>query len=74
MSLSILIAETLMSCMIFVRVGVISPTPSTLYLESCRSLYGTHTGLVVFRSMARFMMRPSLALRSLVAKISRARG
>ena len=72
--LSILIARTLKSCSFFVRVGVLPLTPFTPYLGSSRSLYGTSTGLVVFWSMARFMMRLSLALRSLVTKISRARG
>ena len=54
--LSILIVETLMSCVLFVRVSVLPPTPSTLYLESYRSLYGTFIVLVVFRSMAMFMI------------------
>jgi len=72
--ISILVAKTLMYCVLSVRVGVLPPTPSTLYLGSYRSLYGTFTSLVVFRSMARFMMRLSLARRSLVTELSRARG
>jgi len=71
--LSSLTAETLMSCVLFVRAGVLLQTPSTLYLESCRSLYRTYNVLVVFRSMARSMMRPFLALRSSVSEISRDR-
>ena len=72
-ALSILTAEMLMSCMLFVRVGVLPPTPSTLYRESCQSLYETYTVLVVFRSMARFKMRPFLTLRSSVTEISKDR-
>jgi len=67
-------AETLMSCVPSMRVGVLPPTPSTLYLGSYRSLYGTFTVLVIFRSTTRFMMRLSLTLRSSVAETSRAKG
>ena len=69
----ILTTGTLMCCVLFVRVSVLPPTPSTLYLGSYRSLYGTFTVLVIVRSRARFMMRLSLAFSSSVVKISRAR-
>ena len=69
--LSILIVETLMPCVLFVRVSVLPPTPSTLYLESYRSLYGTYTVSVGFRSMVRFMMGRFLALRSSATEISK---
>jgi len=72
--LFILAAETFMSCMPSVRVGVLLPAPFTLDLGSNRSLYGTFTILVVFRSAGKFMMRLSLALRSSVVETSRAIG
>ena len=72
--LSIVTPETLMYCVLFVRIGVLPPTPSTLYLESCQSLCRTYTVLVGFQSMGGFMMRPSLALKSSVTKISRPKG
>ena len=64
--LSILTVETLMFCALSVRVGALPPTSSAHYLGSYRSLYGTFTSLVVFRSMARFSKRLSLALKSSV--------
>jgi len=71
---SILTTVMLMSCTLFVRVGVLPPTPSTPYPESYWSFYGTFIGLVVFRSTSRFMKRLSLYLKFSIIEISRARG
>ena len=65
--LFILTAMTLMSCSLSVRIGVPLLTPSTPYPESYRSLYGTFTNLVVFRSTVRFMTRLTLSLISSVS-------
>jgi len=61
-----------MSYVVFVRVGVLPPTPSTLYLAAINLFIGLSPSWWSFPSMGRFMIRLSIALRSSVAKISRA--
>ena len=72
--LSIHTTEILMSCVLSERVGVLlTSTLHTLFGELSISLW-TFTGLVVFRSMAKFMTRLPLTLRSSSTETSRTRG